>query len=110
MHAMAAAQSDSSQALVLLCAGRTFIAGADITEFGKPPPAPLFEDVLERLETSKKPVVAAIHGMAPGGGFETALACEFRDALDEDNWQPAPSLERLAMAGKSFEKYHRVHP
>ncbi|MCB1664701.1 MAG: enoyl-CoA hydratase/isomerase family protein [Pseudomonadales bacterium] len=79
--AVTAAQSDSSKALVLLCAGRTFIAGADITEFGKPPQAPSLPDVLETLENSAKPIVAAIHGTALGGGFETALACHYRCAL-----------------------------
>lgn len=79
--AIAAAQKDASEALVLLCAGRTFIAGADITEFGKPPQSPSLPDVLASLESSRKLVVAAIHGTALGGGFETALACHYRCAL-----------------------------
>ena len=66
--------------IVLLCAGRTFIAGADISEFSKPPMEPDFNAVLEALENSPRPVVAAIHGTALGGGFETALACHFRCA------------------------------
>jgi 3-hydroxyacyl-CoA dehydrogenase len=69
------------QAIVLICAGRTFIAGADITEFDKPPAAPSFHDVIGALEGSPKPVVAAIHGTALGGGLETALACHFRVAV-----------------------------
>lgn len=67
--------------IVLLCAGRTFIAGADINEFSKPPMAPDFNVVLAALENSPRPVVAAIHGSALGGGFETALACHFRCAI-----------------------------
>lgn len=80
-EAVTAAQSDSSKALLLICAGRTFIAGADITEFGKPPQAPSLPEVLVTLENSAKPIIAAIHGTALGGGFETALACHYRCAL-----------------------------
>lgn len=79
--AVKAAQNDASEALVIVCAGRTFIAGADITEFGKPPQSPSLPDVLVTLESSRKLVVAAIHGTALGGGFETALACHYRCAL-----------------------------
>lgn len=79
--AVTAAQDDASEALVLICAGRTFIAGADITEFGKPPKAPSLPEMLVTLENSRKLVVAAIHGTALGGGFETALACHYRCAL-----------------------------
>ncbi len=75
------AQKDDTDALVLMCEGRTFIAGADITEFGKPPKAPSLPDVLEALENSSKLVVAAIHGTALGGGFETALCCHYRCAV-----------------------------
>ncbi|HEX5537670.1 MAG TPA: 3-hydroxyacyl-CoA dehydrogenase NAD-binding domain-containing protein [Sphingobium sp.] len=67
--------------IVLYCAGRTFFAGADITEFGKPRQAPTFQDVIAALESSAKPVVAAIHGTALGGGLETALGCAFRVAI-----------------------------
>ncbi|MCP1968493.1 3-hydroxyacyl-CoA dehydrogenase NAD-binding domain-containing protein [Bradyrhizobium elkanii] len=70
----------SIQAIVLTCAGRTFIAGADITEFGKPPKQPGLDEVLSAIESSSKPVVAAIHGTALGGGLEVALACHFRVA------------------------------
>jgi 3-hydroxyacyl-CoA dehydrogenase len=69
------------KAVVIACAGRTFFAGADITEFGKPPQAPSLHDVIAAIERMPKPVVAALHGTALGGGFELALACHFRVAV-----------------------------
>lgn len=67
--------------IVLTCAGRTFFAGADITELGKPFKAPGLHEVFGQLENRDKPVVAAIFGTALGGGFETALACHRRIAV-----------------------------
>ena len=63
---------------VLLCAGRTFVAGADITEFGKPPLSPSLRDAYGALGRLEKPVVAVLHGTALGGGLELALACHYR--------------------------------
>src|ERR1700733_8761782 len=68
-------------ALVLVCEGKTFIAGADISEFGKAPKGASLFDVQNAIENSPKPVVAAIHGTALGGGLEVALSCHYRVAV-----------------------------
>jgi len=65
-------------AVVLACAGRTFMAGADISEFGKPMQGPATVDVIAAVEQMGKPVVAALHGTPLGGGLEIALGCHLR--------------------------------
>lgn len=69
------------KAMVLLGGGRTFIAGADIREFGQPPKGKPFHEVLAAMENSSKLIVAAIHGTALGGGLETTLCCHYRFAV-----------------------------
>jgi 3-hydroxyacyl-CoA dehydrogenase len=77
-----AAHADAAvKAILIVGAGRTFIAGADIREFGKPALPPRLPDVCNRIEASTKPVVAAIHGVALGGGLEVALAAHYRIAV-----------------------------
>ena len=71
---------DQTAAIVLICAGRTFIAGADISEFGKPIMGPTIRELEELIEGAPKPVVVAIHGTALGGGLEVALAGHYRVA------------------------------
>lgn len=66
----------------LYCAGRTFIAGADVREFGQPPGAPSLPEVCAALDASAVPIVAVLHGTALGGGLEVALACQARIGLD----------------------------
>lgn len=72
---------DSLKAAVIRCDGRTFFAGADITEFGKPMQEPGLPTLVDSIEASEKPVVAAVHGTALGGGCEVALACHYRIAV-----------------------------
>jgi 3-hydroxyacyl-CoA dehydrogenase len=82
VDAIAEAEADDSvKAVVIACEGQTFFAGADITEFGKPPQQPWLPIVVDTIENCSKPVVAAIHGTALGGGLEVALACHYRVAL-----------------------------
>ena len=76
-----ATSDDGVKAVVIRCDGRTFFAGADITEFGKPPKAPSLPEVVDSIENCAKPVVAAIHGTALGGGLEIALGCHYRVAV-----------------------------
>ena len=82
VDAIAEAEGDPAvKAVVIACEGQTFFAGADITEFGKPPQQPWLPTVVDTIENCSKPVVAAIHGTALGGGLEVALACHYRVAL-----------------------------
>lgn len=80
-HVEAAAANDAVKAILITGAGRTFPAGADIREFGQPPQEPNLPDVCNRIEAVNKPVIAAIHGTALGGGLEVALASHFRIAV-----------------------------
>jgi len=95
------AQGDHAvQAIVIVCAGRTFIAGADITEFGKPPAEPGLHGVLDMIEGSSKPVIAAIHGTALGGGLEVTLACHYRVGVKDARFGlPEVKLGLLPGAG-----------
>jgi len=77
----AALADDKAKAVVIVCEGRTFIAGADITEFGGPQRGASLYDVQNAIEDSPKPVIAAIHGTALGGGLEVALTCHYRVAV-----------------------------
>jgi 3-hydroxyacyl-CoA dehydrogenase len=91
---------DGAEAVVLICAGRTFHAGADISEFGKEPQPPHLPDVILDIENSPKLTVAAIHGTAFGGGLETAMGCDYRCAVSSAKvGQPEIKLGILPGAG-----------
>ena len=76
-----AAADDGIKAVVIRCDGKTFFAGADITEFGRPMQEPGLPTVIDMIESSEKPVIAAIHGTALGGGCEVTLGCHYRIAV-----------------------------
>ncbi len=76
-----AMKDNGIKAVVVICKGRTFCAGADIREFGKPPKEPHLPDVLTTFDQCTKPIIAAVHGTAFGGGLETALSSHFRVAV-----------------------------
>ena len=81
LEAFMAAERDPQVALVMLhCAGKTFIAGADIREFGQPPQAPILQELTLAIENCSKPSLAVLHGSVLGGGLEIALACHYRFA------------------------------
>ncbi len=109
MREMQALEADEAvKAIVIACAGRTFIAGADITEFGKPMREPFLPDVVNAIEAMSKPVVAAIHGTALGGGLEIALGCHYRvAAADAKIGLPEVKLGILPGAGGT-QRFPRV--
>ena len=74
----AALADDNVKAIILTGAGRAFIAGADISEFGGKAEGPSLHDCLTTMENSAKPIIAAINGTAFGGGLEVALCCHYR--------------------------------
>jgi len=88
------------KAILIICKGRTYIAGADIREFGMPPKGPSLPEVQAVIEGASKPVVSAIHGTALGGGLETALCCHFRVAVSSAQFGlPEVKLGLLPGAG-----------
>ena len=106
-----AAADSHVDGIVLTCSGRTFIAGADITEFGKPPQEPGLNEVIATIENCGKPVVAAIHGTALGGGLEVALGCHFRVAVkDAKLGLPEVKLGLLPGAGGTQRLPRAVGP
>jgi 3-hydroxyacyl-CoA dehydrogenase len=81
LESVIAARDDAAvEAIILTGAGRTFVAGADITEFGKPSQPPSLIDVIATLDEVQKPTIAAVHGTPLGGGLELTMGCHFRVA------------------------------
>ncbi len=111
-------EDDNVKAVVLICEGRTFIAGADITEFGQAPKGPSLFEVLDMIENSSKPIISAIHGTALGGGLEVALTCHYRIAIPSAKCglpevklgllPGAGGTQRLPRASSSFLEFLRV--
>ncbi|MBN9544951.1 MAG: enoyl-CoA hydratase/isomerase family protein [Alphaproteobacteria bacterium] len=95
------AEADSAvRATLLICAGRTFIAGADISEFDKKLTGASLRDVQDAMDAAKKPIVVAIHGTALGGGLETAMCGHYRVAVPSARLgQPEVALGLVPGAG-----------
>src|SRR5262245_51089653 len=95
-----AEKDDAVKAVVIRCEGQTFFAGADISEFGKPMVMPMLPQVVDIIENCSKPVIAAIHGTALGGGLEVALASHYRIAVPDAKFGvPEVKLGLLPGAG-----------
>ena len=95
-----AEEDPSVKAIVIFCDGSTFIAGADIREFGKPPTKPYLPELINEIEASSKPIVIALHGTALGGGLEIALGGHYRVALGSTQFGfPEVKLGLLPGAG-----------
>lgn len=112
VDALAQTEADPAiRAVVLICAGRTFVAGADVREFGKPSLEPHLPDVVTALETATKPWVAAIHGTALGGGLEIAMACHYRIAAPSAKFGlPEVNLGLIPGAGGTVRLPRLVGP
>ena len=100
LDGMAQAESSDAAAIVVICDGRTFIAGADITEFSGPPKPPSLQAAQDAMENCSKPVIAAVHGTALGGGLEVALCAHYRVGVDSSQYGlPEVKLGLLPGAG-----------
>ncbi|MBN8977744.1 MAG: enoyl-CoA hydratase/isomerase family protein [Rhizobiales bacterium] len=108
MQALVSLRDDPSVAAIgIACAGRTFVAGADITEFGKPMQQPELRAIVAVLEAIAKPTVAAIHGTALGGGLELALGCHFRVA-DAGAKVGLPEVKLGLLPGFAIVRLHNI--
>jgi len=126
LDCVTAARDDASvEAIVLTGAGRTFVAGADITEFGKPSQPPGLMDVISVLDDIKKPTIAAVHGTPLGGGLELTMGCQLprrrsghaaRPAGDQAwahtrrGWDTAPAAPRRHREGAADDPVGRSDP
>ena len=94
MEALQSVNEAGCKTAAIVCAGRTFVAGGDISEFAGPPPLPHLPDVLAAIEASPVPFIAVMHGTVLGGGLELALACAWRIADSQTKFGPARSQPR----------------
>ena len=111
LDAVAEIEKSTAQVALLSCAGRTFVAGADVREFGGPPLEPSLPDVLNMIEASSVPWIAAVHGTALGGGLELCLTCSYRIAVvDAKMGLPEVKLGLIPGAGGTVRLPRLVNP